>query len=144
MTHIDGKLLATLLVTSAVTIIGWFAAHELATWRDRINKQREHRIEYLVEAFRRLAKAMHHPRLYEVAEEVQSAVADIQLFGSKDQIVRVESFVKELSANQEASLDELLTELRNDLREELRLPRVGGLIWWLRIERKSHNTDHLP
>ena len=89
-------------------------------------------------AFRRLAKAVHHPHLYEVAEEVQSAVADIYLFGSRDQIVRVESFVKDLSANREASLDELLDALRNDLRKELRLSSVGGPIWWLRIEPKSN------
>jgi hypothetical protein len=132
----DWKLLGPLLVTSAVTIIGWFTAHELAAWRDRINKRRQHRIEYLVEAFRHLAKAMHHPRLYEVAEEVRSAVTDIQLFGNNDQISRVQRFVKEMSAKQEASLDELLDELRNDLRKELKLPRVDGLIWWLRIERK--------
>lgn len=99
-----------------------------------MNRRREQRIEYLVEAFRRLAKAVHHPRLYEVAEDVQSAVADIYLFGSEDQIVRVESFVKDLSANQEASLDELLDALRNDLRKELRLSSVDRRIWWLRIE----------
>ena len=91
-----------------------------------------------MEAFRRLAKAVHHPRLYEVAEEVQSVVADVYLFGSRDQIVRVESFVKDLSANREASLDELLDALRNDLRKELRLSSVGGPIWWFRIEPKSN------
>jgi hypothetical protein len=129
----DWRLLAPLLVTSVVTIVGWLAAHQLAAWRDRASKRREQRIEYLVEAFRRLAKAVHHTRLYEVAEEVQSAVADIYLFRSREQIVRVESFVKDLSANREAPLDELLDALRNDLRAELRLPRVGGPIWWLRI-----------
>jgi hypothetical protein len=135
----DWRLLAPLLVTSVVTIVGWLAAHQLAAWRDRASKRREQRIEYLVEAFRRLAKAVHHPRLYEVAEEVQSAVADIYLFRSREQIVRVESFVKDLSANREAPLDELLDALRNDLRTELRLPRVGGPIWWLRIEPKSND-----
>ena len=68
-----------------------------------------------------------------------SAVADIYLFGSRDQIVRVERFVENLSANREAPLDDLLDALRNDLRTELRLPRVGGPIWWLRIEPKSND-----
>jgi hypothetical protein len=29
--------------------------------------------------------------------------------------------------------------LRNDLNTELRLPRFGGPIWWLRIEPKSND-----
>jgi hypothetical protein len=28
----DGKLLASRLDTSVVTIVGWFAAHQLAAW----------------------------------------------------------------------------------------------------------------
>lgn len=64
------KLLVPLLITAGVTILGWFAIHQLTAWRDQANKRREQRIAFLIEAFRRFAKAVHHPRLHEVAEEV--------------------------------------------------------------------------
>ena len=131
------KLLVPLLITAGVTILGWFAIHQLTAWRDQANKRREQRIAFLIEAFRRLAKASHHPRLHEVAEEVQSAVADIQLFGSAAQVHRIQSFVKELAESQEARIDALLESLRHDLREELRLPKLEGRLWWIRIQQKE-------
>jgi hypothetical protein len=42
------------------------------------------------------------------------------------QIERVQKFVKEFAKKGEASLDDLLSQLRNDLRKELRLPEVEG------------------
>jgi len=38
---------------------------------DRENRRREQRLGYLVSIFRALSKANHHPRLYEVADEVE-------------------------------------------------------------------------
>ncbi|OLD25844.1 MAG: hypothetical protein AUJ04_06950 [Acidobacteria bacterium 13_1_40CM_3_55_6] len=131
----DGRFFLPLAVTASLTIIGWFIAHQLAAWRDRANKRREQRLLYLIDAYRRLSKAVHHPRPYEVADEIQSAVADIQLFGSKNQILRIQQFVKELSANHEACLDRMMNSLRDDLRKELKLLPVQDQILWLRIER---------
>src|SRR5205823_4339548 len=108
----DWKLLAPLLVTAIITIVGWFVAHRLNARRDQANKRREQRVQYLIEAYRRLAKAVHHSRLYEVADEVQSAIADIQLFGNEEQIQQVVAFVKEMAEKKEASLDNLLNTLR--------------------------------
>jgi hypothetical protein len=130
------ELLVPLLITAGVTIVGWFAGHQLTAWRDQVNKRREQGIAFLIEAFRRLAKAVHHPRLHEVAAEVESAVADIQLFGSADQVRRIQSIVKQMAETQEADLGAVLESLRNDLREELRLPKLDGKLWWIRVERK--------
>ncbi|MHB9075212.1 MAG: hypothetical protein ACYC6G_17010 [Desulfobaccales bacterium] len=47
------------------------------------------------------------------------------------------AFYEEFAKKQEASLDELLSQLRKDLRKELRLPEVEGKIWWLRLEKKK-------
>ncbi|MGH9799389.1 MAG: hypothetical protein ACRD82_03415 [Blastocatellia bacterium] len=61
----DWKTTLPILVTAGVTILGWLVAHQFNAWRDRENKRRDQRIQYLVEAFRRLGIANHHPRLIE-------------------------------------------------------------------------------
>lgn len=117
-----------------VAIIGGLVAHWLTIWRDRRNKRKEQRIQYLIEAYRRLSKASHHPRLYEIAEEVQSAVNDIQLFGTEKQIRLAEKFAFDLANNKVAQADELFGELRDDLRSELKLPKTPSKFFSLRIQ----------
>jgi hypothetical protein len=75
------QLLGPLLVTTAVAIGGWFVAHALTSRRDRSNKQREHRISYLIEAYRSLELCAHRIDNLDCVK-LESAVADIQLFGS--------------------------------------------------------------
>ena len=130
------QLLIPLLVTTVVAIIGWFIAHRLAAARDRESKRRDKRIQYLVEAFRRLATVGNRPNLSECAEELESAIADIQLFGTPEQINKVQALTKELGEKNKASLNDLVKDLRQDLRKELRLLEVEGKMWWLRIKRK--------
>jgi hypothetical protein len=137
----DWKTSLPLLITAIATILGWFVTHQFNAWRDRENKRREQRIQYLVEAFRKLGKASHHPRLHEIADDVQSAVTDIQLFGTEDQIKKVVTFAKDMAEKNSASLDDVLFALRNDLRKELKLPLVTDQIWWLRIEPKLENNS---
>ena len=130
------QLLIPLLVTTIVAVIGWFFAHRLAAARDRENKRREQRIHYLVEAFRRLATVGNRPDLSEFADELESAIADIQLFGTPEQIKKVQAFTKEMGEKHEVSLNDLLTDLRQNLRKELGLPEVERKMWWLRVKRK--------
>ena len=47
-------LLIPLLVTTLVAILGWVVAHAFARSRDRANKQREIRVNYLIQAYRQL------------------------------------------------------------------------------------------
>lgn len=90
----DWKIITPLLVTAAVTLIGWFATHQFNAWRDRENKRREQRIQYLIEVFRRLGKGAHHPNIFEIADDLQAAIIDIQLFGTEDQIGKAIAFAK--------------------------------------------------
>lgn len=125
----------SLTVPLLVGVLGWFIAHRLAAARDRANKRREIQVSYLIEAFRRLGKGVQG-RVFDYASDFESAVLDVQLFGDATQIESVQKFVQEFAKKQEASLDELLSHLRNDLRRELRLPPVENKIWWLRLEKK--------
>lgn len=73
-------------------------------------------------------------RLYEIGDDMQSAVSDIQLFGTPGQVARIQAWAREMGTRQESDLSGLLADLRNDLRAELNLPPVGGRIWWLRVD----------
>lgn len=64
--------------------------------------------------------------------DLDSAIVDIQLFGSADQISAAQNFARELAELRVAQLDKLLASLRNDLRKELKLEPVEGPIVVLR------------
>jgi len=131
------QIVVPALVALVVVALGQvFSAH-----RDRENKRREQRIDYLVSAFRALSKANHHPRLYEVADDVEQAVSDIQLFGTPRQVQLVRTFATQLATTKEAELDSLLCELRDSLRHELGRGRVTGNMQWLRIGRKTGTIE---
>ena len=119
------------LVALAVVALG----HLFAVYRDRENKRREQRIEYLIGVYRALAKANHHPRLYKIADELEQAVGDLQLFGTPEEIRLVQKVATDMGTAQEAELDSLLNELRNGLRKELAREPVSGNVRWLRVGR---------
>jgi hypothetical protein len=109
-----------LLATAVVAFMGAWLAHTFAASRDRKNKRREQRIAFLIEAYRRLEFISNRPSLTD-AKPIESAVADIQLFGSPSQIQLVRTFVREFASTRSASLDPILEALRKDLRAELQL-----------------------
>jgi hypothetical protein len=126
------QAIVPLLVAIAVGIL----AHLLSARRDRLNQKREKKIAYLIEAYRQLESCAH--RLgSEEEKKLESAVADIQLFGSPSQVKLVQAFVREFSATQAGSLDQLLQDLRRDLRRELRLEEVPLHILHLRFNMRK-------
>jgi len=124
-------LFLQLIVTAVVAFSGAWLAHAFAANRDRKNKRRDQRISYLIEAYRRLESASNRASL-DSMQKVESAAADIQLFGSVRQIHLVQSFVHEFATTKTASLDLLLEELRKDLRVELQLENVSSQLVYVR------------
>jgi len=127
------QLFLPLITTVVIAIVGWYIVHYFTAQRDRDNRRRDELIRYRIGAYRTLAKAVEHRQLYLIADEVQSAIADIQLFGTPAQIDMVGKVVQEVTLHGDASLKELLQALRDDLRAELQLLPVNENIWWIRI-----------
>jgi hypothetical protein len=112
----------TLLIPTAVAIVSWFVGSWLSVRRDRANKRRDLRVQYLIEAYRRLATSTNRQETDTAYfASLDSALVDAQLFGSEGQIAAVQEFAKQLAEQREAQLDKLLSSLRNDLRKELKL-----------------------
>lgn len=122
------QLLLPLLVTSVVTVFGWFTLHLFARKRDIENKQKELRINYLIEAWRKLEYSVNRNN-YDPSEILENPIADIQLLGTTKQIELAQNFVSELVKDKKANLAELLEELRQDLRTELKLEKTPRKIY---------------
>ena len=116
-------LFSQLLVTATVAFTGAFLAHVLSAKRDRTNARRVRRTEFLIDAYRKLESIANRSHVVDTAP-VESAISDIQLFGSPEQVQLAQSFATEFAAARTASLDILLRALRKDLRAELELERV--------------------
>jgi hypothetical protein len=64
---------------------------------------------------------------------MERTIADIQLFGSASQVEMAQSFAMEFSKSGTASLDSLLSELRQSLRAELNLEAIPPKLLYLRL-----------
>jgi hypothetical protein len=130
---VNSHPLVTLLIPTAVAVASWFIGSWLSERRDRANKRRDLRVQYLIGAYRRLATATERKETDAAYfADLDSALVDVQLFGSADQIAAAQRFAKELAEHRAAQLTELLASLRDDLREELKLNRVKGPLVVLR------------
>lgn len=124
-----------------LAIGGWYAVHRLSMNRDQENKRRDLRIQYLLEAYRRLEKAANRRDLGSYARELESALADVQLLGSVQQVLLAHEFAVAMAKNQTASLDSLIEDIRSELRRELRLESLEGHIVVFRHESRQGNQD---
>jgi hypothetical protein len=137
--QIDLTFWLPLLVTIGIAMSGWFIAYRSSVERDRLNKRRDMQVQYLIEAYRRLETATNRPMTPTYADDLESAIADIQLFGSPAQVEMARSAAWQFSRNQEADLASLLESLRHDLRAELTLAPVPRGITHLRFTfRENH------
>jgi hypothetical protein len=118
----DWKLFAQLAVTGFVTVLGWWVVNSYSKRRDIENDRRKFRTEYLVEAYRKLESASHREgRQREFENGLESAVADIQLLGTARQADLAARFAIDMAENGIAYTDDLLRDLRDSLRRELKL-----------------------
>lgn len=124
------------LITVGVALGGWLAVHRFSAWRDRINHKRKMQTDFLVTAFQNLANSANRPFVpgAEHLKAMESALADIQLFGTKKQIQLVENFASEFAQANSAPLDPLLNSLRQDLRKELGYEQIDSNVKWVRFE----------
>ena len=134
--------LLQIFVSAFVALLVVALGHAFSSHRDRQNRRREQRIGYLISVFRAFAKVNNHPRLYEVAGELEQAVADVQLFGTPKQVSLVQQFATELGTLQTADLNDILVELRDSLRAELGAESISTRYVWLRIGEKKEDSPN--
>ncbi len=139
---LDIRLAVSLGVPALIAVAGWFLAHWLNARREVTNKRRELRLKGLEAAYMRLA--MSSLRDWTDTEKLgfEQFIAEIQLYGTPRQIELTIELVKAFVAREpKVSFDSLLENLRDSLRAELRMEKVGGPIWWYRFRMPAWSTQ---
>lgn len=92
------------------------------------------RVSYLLDAYRRLESGSNRRDDPSHAwPQIESAIADIQLLGTPEQVRLAKQFAQSLSSANAASADELLFDLRSSLRSELQLAATSIPVTFLRF-----------
>jgi hypothetical protein len=130
----------TIIVSAIIAVLGWIVVHFLSQKRQIEEKKREIRVKYLREAYQTLANIADHDLNPESLKSFQSALNDIQLFGSRSQITIVGDLVKSMTNKEPADLNELLKHLRNEIRTSIGLDGIDDYRWHVRIEWEEENN----
>ena len=126
----------TVVISAVVIIVGWIVAHRLNVRRDTLAKRRDLRVQYLLDAYRRLEDAANRPidALPEAKRAFESAVSDIQLLGTRAQIDALLAYLNQHIREGGANIDPVLKLLRDDLREELSLEKDVAAVHQFRFK----------
>jgi hypothetical protein len=130
---IDWRLVLSLGIPAVVAVAGWFLAHWLTSRRDVVVRKREARVKALEVAYLRLANSSHRSFGATEITALELFVSEIQLYGTPRQIAMMQSLVEAAKKGGYIPFDQLLIDLRDTIRSELRLERVEGDVWWLRF-----------
>lgn len=127
----------SVFVPAAIAVAGWFVVHRFNASKDFAARRRELIVGYLLDAYRKLERSAEAVEPADSWKDMESAVADIQIFGSAKQVALAQQFANEIASNQTASATTLLRELRQSLRAELKLEPVAHSIIHLRFRRNE-------
>lgn len=137
MDAINWSQVVTLGIPGVLVVAGWFFAHWLTARRELFSKRRVDRLRALEAAYMRISSSSNRPLTIETIERIETFVAEIQLYGTPYQVKlmneAVESFLK---PDFKVNWDQLLEDLRDTIRAELRLEKVTGPVWWLRLPQR--------
>lgn len=118
-----------------IAALGWVVVHRQNLRREVAAEKRKIRITFLLEAYRKLERVCHFSgddqRDYKVW--LETALADIQLLGTRKQDGLAKDFARAFTQNGTAQLDELLDDLRQSLRYELELEPITEKMLHTRI-----------
>ena len=141
---INWKLLIPLLVTAVVAISGWIVGHKLNSERNLHNKRVELRIKYLMEAYRKLEASVETEVSRENLDILESAISDIQLLGTPEQVDKVLVWSRRFSEGEtqkDVNLQDLLEDLRMNLRSELGLQKIDKKIRHVKFSLASESAS---
>jgi hypothetical protein len=117
------------VLAALVAIVGFGVSHALTSKRDLKAEKRKVRVNFMIEAYRKLESgSCRGANAAKYSEAFHSALADIQLLGSPLQVETARKIALALGSGtgEKVSINELLNALREELRGELGLPQVGS------------------
>jgi len=119
-----------ILSAALIAIVGWGVNAEL----QRRELRRQTLVRFLLDAYRRLEATSNRRRLDATAKmELERAVSDIVLLGTRDHVRLVEDAARQLQDQGSSDFTPLLRALRASLRQELRLDEAE----WISFRMKD-------
>lgn len=123
-------------------LIGVISNHYFNSKRDNENEKRKIRVLYLFDTYRKLEMQLNREiGREEMKVAFESAIADIQLLGTKRQIDLALGYIEEQAMGCEEGIEKLLGLLRDDLRAELGLSKSTAKVVVFRFPR--HETIYI-
>lgn len=136
-------------ITVVIAVLGWIVGHYFNSQRDAAANRKKMVTGYLVDAYRKLnafacVLASRAKGTSSLAADINSAVGDVQLFGTTKQIQLTKEIAEHMVRfrsipNQQ--LTELLHDLRDALRTELKLDAIDTPIAHLNIEFSANEVN---
>lgn len=120
-------VLVSLVVAVFLLLMRVFVMHRVQEARQRENRQQTERLKSLVGAYRALAGSFS-PAEPGDRGQLEGALADVILFGSRRQVELAASAAQDLIAGTSPDLQSLVLDLRADLRRQLGLEPIPGAI----------------
>ena len=128
----------TICITVVLGVGGWIVSHLLSNKREILQKRREIRVKYLREAYIKLADCADNGKTFaENIVQIQQSFNDIQLFGNESLDNLIAESINNLNTSGSLPLDDILRDLRNEIREHLKLNKIDGYRWHVRTVRKD-------
>ena len=130
------SLVVPTITTIILACVGWYVVHRQNLRREITAEKRKLRVSYLLEVYRKLEGASNRRNTNSMQHmlDIESAIADIQLLGTKHQVELAVEFTKVFVDKKSASLDDLLQDLRDSLRAELELENIRHKLTFLRYD----------
>ena len=133
-----------IFITAAIAVLGWIAGHYFTSEKSRNDKKRDLSLEYLTRAYRFLTtEIVQRDISNEGWIKLEGIIAEIQLFGSVEQVRLAKDLADSISRGGEFEMDALINSLRKDLRSQLGLKAVSGNVKWLRYTPKGDVSVNL-
>jgi hypothetical protein len=132
----DVSLLQTGLVSLGVGLVGGYFLHFWSGRRDRDAKRRDLVTKYLIEIWQTV-ESITKSEQENSLKPLEKAVADIQLFGSKEHIRLAKQIADSVVKTDKADTTDFLNALQSSLRNDLGLPAAGHGFFWFRSSQKS-------
>ncbi len=122
-----------IIVPAIIVFIGWLVNFWIKVNLDKKTKRREIITSYLIQAYRKLefGSGRENNISDDMKRDMEKAVADIQLFGTKEEFNAVKEFSDTMNEKGKGDARAVLKLLRMNLRKELML------------ERNNKNSDEI-
>jgi hypothetical protein len=132
------KIIVTIFVAIIAAVLGGITTHYFNSKRDRELKRKELISTHIINAYRILANDItRREASLERDLKLETLIAELQLFGTIKQILLTKQLTDDIVKGGDFFVDDLLNDLRNQLRRELNLDPIQGNVRWLRFDKNT-------